>query len=137
MTMKRVPDVTFKTRVRDDSIDGPNPYRWEDTTTADLFGGKRVVVFSLPGAFTPTCSSNHLPRYDELFEEFQKESSRIINKQERKHSNNKPLNKFIKFVEKNKLMLGELRRKDEWGVYNGKSVILDAGINKDNYEIAF
>ena len=73
MTMKRVPDVTFKTRVRDESIDGPNPYRWEDTTTADLFGGKRVVVFSLPGAFTPTCSSNHLPRYDELFEEFQKE----------------------------------------------------------------
>jgi peroxiredoxin len=67
----RVPNVVFKTRVRDESVDGPNPYRWEDTTTADLFGGKKVVVFSLPGAFTPTCSSNHLPRYDELFEEFQ------------------------------------------------------------------
>jgi peroxiredoxin len=68
--VKEVPDVTFKTRVRDESIDGANPYRWEDTTTKDLFAGKKVVVFSLPGAFTPTCSSNHLPRYDELFEEF-------------------------------------------------------------------
>lgn len=71
------------------------------------------------------------------FEDFQKESSRIINKQERKHPDNKVLNKFLKFIEKNKIMLGELRRKDEWGAYNGKSVILDAGINKDNYEIAF
>ncbi len=67
---QRVPDVTFKTRVRDESVEGPNPYRWEDKTTADLFAGKRVVVFSLPGAFTPTCSSNHLPRYEELYEEF-------------------------------------------------------------------
>eukprot|EP00667_Euglena_gracilis_P015141 EG_transcript_15735 len=65
----RVPDVVFKTRVRDDSV-SPNPYRWQDTTTADLFAGKKVVVFSLPGAFTPTCSSNHLPRYDELYDEF-------------------------------------------------------------------
>jgi thioredoxin-dependent peroxiredoxin len=66
-----VPQVTFKTRVRDESVDGPNPFRWEDKTTADLFAGKKVVVFSLPGAFTPTCSSNHLPRYEELYEEFQ------------------------------------------------------------------
>ncbi len=69
-TNDRVPDVTFKTRVRDESVEGSNPFRWEDKTTADLFAGKKVVVFSLPGAFTPTCSSNHLPRYDELFEEF-------------------------------------------------------------------
>ena len=69
-TIKNVPDVTFKTRVRDESVEGPNPFRWEDKTTADLFAGKRVVVFSLPGAFTPTCSSNHLPRYEELSDEF-------------------------------------------------------------------
>ena len=68
--VERVPQVTFKTRVRDESIEGSNPYRWEDKTTQDIFGGKKVVVFSLPGAFTPTCSSNHLPRYDELYEEF-------------------------------------------------------------------
>ncbi len=71
--IQNVPNVTFKTRVRDESVEGPNPYRWEDTTTADLFAGKKVVVFSLPGAFTPTCSSNHLPRYEELYEEFQAE----------------------------------------------------------------
>jgi len=69
-TVSRVPHVVFKTRVRDESVGGDNPYRWEDRTTEDLFGGKRVIVFSLPGAFTPTCSSNHLPRYDELYDEF-------------------------------------------------------------------
>ncbi|NJL49549.1 MAG: peroxiredoxin [Leptolyngbyaceae cyanobacterium SM2_5_2] len=68
--IERIPDVVFKTRVRDESVGGPNPYRWQDLTTQDLFGGKKVVVFSLPGAFTPTCSSNHLPRYEELYEEF-------------------------------------------------------------------
>ena len=68
--VERVPQVTFKTRVRDESVGGSNPFRWEDKTTQDIFGGKKVVVFSLPGAFTPTCSSNHLPRYDELYEEF-------------------------------------------------------------------
>jgi thioredoxin-dependent peroxiredoxin len=66
----RVPFVTFKTRVRDESVEGPNPFHWQDLTTDDLFKGKKVVVFSLPGAFTPTCSSNHLPRYEELYEEF-------------------------------------------------------------------
>ena len=65
-----VPEVTFKTRVRDESVEGSNPYRWEDKSTSQVFGGKKVVVFSLPGAFTPTCSSNHLPRYDELYDEF-------------------------------------------------------------------
>jgi peroxiredoxin len=68
--IETVPSVVFKTRVRDESVGGPNPYRWEDKTTQDLFAGKKVVVFSLPGAFTPTCSSNHLPRYEELYEEF-------------------------------------------------------------------
>jgi peroxiredoxin len=68
--VNRVPDAVFKTRVRDESVEGENPFRWEEKTTADIFGGKKVVVFSLPGAFTPTCSSNHLPRYDELYDEF-------------------------------------------------------------------
>ncbi|RLA45980.1 MAG: peroxiredoxin [Gammaproteobacteria bacterium] len=68
--VNRVPDAAFKTRVRDESVGGDNPFRWEEKTTADIFGGKKVVVFSLPGAFTPTCSSNHLPRYDELYDEF-------------------------------------------------------------------
>ncbi|MFZ4638913.1 MAG: peroxiredoxin [Nodosilinea sp.] len=68
--IEHVPDVVFKTRVRDESVGGSNPYRWQDLTSQDIFAGKKVVVFSLPGAFTPTCSSNHLPRYEELYDEF-------------------------------------------------------------------
>jgi thioredoxin-dependent peroxiredoxin len=65
-----VPSVVFKTRVRDESIGGSNPYRWEDVTSFDLFAGKRVVLFSLPGAFTPTCSTYQLPGFEENFEKF-------------------------------------------------------------------
>ena len=71
--MNRVPDVTFKTRVRNDAIEGPNPFEWKDLTSDDIFKDKKVVVFSLPGAFTPTCSTSHLPRYEELYEEFKAE----------------------------------------------------------------
>jgi thioredoxin-dependent peroxiredoxin len=67
--IEKVPSVVFKTRVRDESVGGPNPFRWQDVSTEEVFGGKRIVVFSLPGAFTPTCSSTHLPRYEELYEE--------------------------------------------------------------------
>ena len=66
MLGRQVPDVTFKTRVRDESIGGPNPFRWEDKTTADYFKGKKVVLFSLPGAFTPTCSTYQLPDFEKL-----------------------------------------------------------------------
>ena len=58
---KRVPNVTFKTRTDN---------QWKDVTTDDIFKGKTVVAFSLPGAFTPTCSSTHLPRYNELVRVF-------------------------------------------------------------------
>jgi peroxiredoxin len=68
-----VPAVVFKTRVRDESIGGPNPYRWQDVTSYDYFGGKRVIVFSLPGAFTPTCSTYQLPRFEGLYEEFKRQ----------------------------------------------------------------
>lgn len=67
----RLPDVTFRTRVRDDSVEGPNPYRWQDKTTADYFDNERVVLFALPGAFTPTCSTYQLPNFERLFPEFQ------------------------------------------------------------------
>ncbi len=59
-----LPEVTFQTRVRDESVGGPNPYRWQPVTTADYFKGKRVVLFSLPGAFTPTCSTYQLPGFE-------------------------------------------------------------------------
>ena len=63
MTGKKVPNVTFPTRKGGE---------WVNVTTSDLFDNKTVVVFSLPGAFTPTCSSTHLPRYNELAGEFKK-----------------------------------------------------------------
>lgn len=68
----RVPEVTFKTRVRDESIGGPNPFRWQSVTSSELFRGKRAVLVALPGAFTPTCSSIHLPHYEALYDEFKK-----------------------------------------------------------------
>jgi glutaredoxin-like protein len=58
---QQVPSVTFPVRV-----DGA----WAKVTTEDLFKGKTVVLFALPGAFTPTCSSTHLPRYNELVDVF-------------------------------------------------------------------
>ncbi|QFT72710.1 peroxiredoxin [Ruegeria sp. THAF33] len=69
-TGAKLPDVTFHTRVRDDSIEGPNPFRWEDKTTADYFAGKRVILFSLPGAFTPTCSTYQLPGFENGYADF-------------------------------------------------------------------
>jgi peroxiredoxin len=65
----KVPQVVFKTRVRDESIGGDNPYRWQEVTTDDIFKGKRVVVFGLPGAFTPTCTTAHAPGFEELYDE--------------------------------------------------------------------
>ncbi len=58
-----IPSVIFKARVRDNSL-LPNPFKWKDVQSEDLFQSKRSVVFALPGAFTPTCSSTHLPGYE-------------------------------------------------------------------------
>ena len=59
---QRVPAVTFRTR------DGAD---WRDISSDEIFAGKTVIVFSLPGAFTPTCSSTHVPRYNQLTPVFQ------------------------------------------------------------------
>ena len=64
-----IPEVTFRTRVRDESIGGDNPFRWQDVTSRDIFKGKNVVVFALPGAFTPTCTNAHLPGYEAKYDE--------------------------------------------------------------------
>jgi peroxiredoxin len=67
-----VPDVTFKTRTRIEGTDA-NPFDWKDITTDDFFKGKRVVLFALPGAFTPTCSSTHVPGYHAAYSEILKQ----------------------------------------------------------------
>lgn len=64
-----VPNITFKTRVRDESVDGPNPFRWQDVTSDEIFSNRRVIVFGLPGAFTPTCSSTHAPGFEQHYDE--------------------------------------------------------------------
>ncbi len=61
---QKVPQVTFHTRENNE---------WVDVTSDDLFAGKKVVLFALPGAFTPTCSSTHLPRFNELAPVFAQE----------------------------------------------------------------
>jgi glutaredoxin-like protein len=61
---QNVPQITFRTR-RD--------HEWADVTTDEVFKGKTVVVFSLPGAFTPTCSSTHVPRYNQLAQTFKQQ----------------------------------------------------------------
>ncbi|MEZ5830162.1 MAG: peroxiredoxin [Dongiaceae bacterium] len=70
MIPDRIPDVTFHTRIRNDTLAGPNPFEWKDLTSQDVFGGKRVVLFALPGAFTPACSDSHLPGYEGLHDDF-------------------------------------------------------------------
>ena len=70
MLGRTIPDVTLKTRVRDESIGGPNPFRWQDLAVREEFAGKKVVVFSLPGAFTPTCSNEQCPNYERLYDVF-------------------------------------------------------------------
>ena len=71
----KIPKVTFKTRIGDNeslgggcSIGG----EWKDISTDDLFKNKKVVLFSLPGAYTPTCSSQQLPGYENKYEELKK-----------------------------------------------------------------
>lgn len=59
-----VPQITFIARENGD---------WKKSTTTEIFANKKVVVFALPGAFTPTCSSSHLPRYEELYQAFKNE----------------------------------------------------------------
>jgi thioredoxin-dependent peroxiredoxin len=66
----KVPISTFKTRVRDEALGGDNPFKWQDLTTEEIFAGKKVIIFGLPGAFTPTCSSTHLPGYEKQYEAF-------------------------------------------------------------------
>lgn len=72
MQPDRVPDVTFHTRVRNDALEGPNPYEWRDLSSQDVFDAQHVVVVGLPGAFTPACSDSHLPAYERHYEDFRR-----------------------------------------------------------------
>ena len=66
MIGQRIPEITFKTRVKDEE----EGFGWKDVTTSHYFKGKSVILFSLPGAFTPTCSTYQLPNFEKKFAEF-------------------------------------------------------------------
>ena len=66
MIGQRIPDIIFKTRVKDEE----GNFGWKDVTTNDYFKGKSVILFSLPGAFTPTCSTYQLPNFEKMYAEF-------------------------------------------------------------------
>jgi peroxiredoxin len=68
MINRRIPEIVFKTRVRDESIGGDNPFRWQDLPVSDVFRGRRIVLFSLPGAFTPTCTTEQCPAYEREYD---------------------------------------------------------------------
>ena len=60
----RIPYTNFKTRTGDDNAIGGCAFiggEWKDVDTVEMFDNKKIVVFALPGAFTPTCSTTHLP----------------------------------------------------------------------------
>ena len=71
----KIPQVTFRTRIGDNqSLGGGCAIggEWKDITSNDLFKGKKIVLFSLPGAYTPTCSSQPLPGYEDKYEQLKK-----------------------------------------------------------------
>lgn len=71
MIGRNLPDVILKTRVRDENIKGANPFRWQDVNVRDLGKNKRIAIFSLPGAFTPTCSNEQCPAFERFYDEFE------------------------------------------------------------------
>ena len=58
-----IPYTNFKTRIAG---------TWQDLDTETIFNDKKIIVFSLPGAFTPTCSSTHLPGYEAKYDKLKK-----------------------------------------------------------------
>ncbi len=70
MHPKRVPETVFHTRVRNDALAGPNPFEWKEVSSRSVFADRRIVLFALPGAFTPACSESHLPGFEAMYDEF-------------------------------------------------------------------
>ena len=67
-----VPDMVFKTRIRDKTIDRDNPYRWKNKTSDEYFNNCKVILFSFLGAFAPTRFTYQLPNFEKLLNELKK-----------------------------------------------------------------
>ena len=68
----QVPKVVFRTRVRDPKMKAENKFRWKNLSSNAVFKGKRIAILALPGAYTPTCSSTHLPGYERNYDKLRK-----------------------------------------------------------------
>ena len=72
----KIPNVKLQTRVKNTNVkkskSNKNSYKWKTISTNNLFKNKKSVVFSLPGAYTPTCSNSHLPDYEKKYNELKK-----------------------------------------------------------------
>lgn len=69
MHPQTVPHTVFNVRVRNEALGGANPYEWAQLTSDDVFAGCKVVLFAVPGAFTPACSESHLPGFERLYDD--------------------------------------------------------------------
>ena len=61
------PIIKLKIRVRDEKVKGENKYRWDMLNTKDIYKNQRIIIFALPGAYTPTCHNTHLPGYEKNY----------------------------------------------------------------------
>ena len=64
---KKAPNVTFETRIKDLKLKTDNKFKWTKLKTKDIYKNKKIIIFALPGAYTPTCSNTHLPGYEKNY----------------------------------------------------------------------
>lgn len=69
---EKAPTVKLQCRKRDKKVKGPNKFCWNEVSTKDLYENRRIIIFGLPGAFTPTCSNTHLPGYEKRYDEIRR-----------------------------------------------------------------
>ena len=160
--LQNLPNVNFQVRVRDEAVGGDNPYKWVTKNTDDYFKNKKTILFSLPGAFTPTCSTFQLPDFDKLYDDFKKigideiycisvNDSFVMNEWAKHHKidkvkvipdgNGEFTTKMGMLVEKNNLGVGYRSWRYSAYVVNGivKEMFIEPGINnmsadEDPYE---
>lgn len=69
---KSAPKVILEVRKKDSNVKGNNKFSWSKLDTRNMYKNKRIIIFALPGAFTPTCSNTHLPGYERNYNKIKK-----------------------------------------------------------------
>ena len=124
-----VPNIIFKTRVKDKYMKGSNPYKWQDVSSDDYFKGKKVILFSLPGAFTPVCSTFQLPGFEKLYDKYTIEIMELLSN---KNHDYDEAWKEMRISSMTDIILMKLYRTKQIESNNGKTLISE-GI-KANYQ---